>query len=107
MTRGKPSPEQLSLSDGMLAPQGNRDTTTAAGEDARNYGGDLRGLPEVRALFAEALDLPAESIVLGNNSSLALMHDCLVWALLKGVPGGERPWSRASPFGRRSSPCSA
>ena len=94
MTRGKPSPEQLSLSDGMLVPPGNRDTTTAAGEDARNYGGDLRGLPEVRALFAEALDLPAESIVLGNNSSLALMHDCLVWALLKGVPGSDRPWSR-------------
>ena len=98
MTRGKPSPEQLSLSDAMLVPQGNRDTTTAAGEDARNYGGDLRGLPEVRALFAEALGLPADAIVLGNNSSLALMHDCIVWALLKGVPGGERPWSReASP----------
>ena len=94
MTRGKPSPEQLSLSDAMLVPQGNGDTTTAAGEDARNYGGDLRGLPEVRALFAEALGLPADAIVLGNNSSLALMHDCIVWALLKGVPGGERPWSR-------------
>ena len=93
MTRGKPSPEQLSLSDPMLVPQGNRDTTTAAGEDARNYGGDLRGLPEVRALFAQALALPAEAIVLGNNSSLALMHDCIVWALLKGVPGGDRPWS--------------
>ena len=98
MTRGKPSPEQLSLSDGMLVPQGNRDTTTAAGEDARNYGGALQGLPEVRALFAGALGLPADSIVLGDNSSLALMHDCIVWALLKGVPGSERPWSReASP----------
>lgn len=96
MTRGKPSPEQLSLSDPMLVPQGNRDTTTAAGEDARNYGGDLRGLPEVRALFAQALALPAEAIVLGNNSSLALMHDCIVWALLKGVPGGDRPWSHAA-----------
>ncbi len=98
MTRGKPSPEQLSLSDGMIEFRGNRDTTTAAGEDARNYGGDLRGLPEVRALFAEVLDLPPDAIVLGDNSSLALMHDCLVWALLKGVPGSERPWSReASP----------
>ena len=94
MTRGKPSPEQLSLSDAMLLPQGNRDTTTAAGEDARNYGGALQGLPEVRALFGEALGLPADAIVLGNNSSLALMHDSIVWALLKGVPGGERPWSR-------------
>ena len=93
MTRGKPSPEQLSLSDAMLLPQGNRDTTTDAGEDARNYGG-LQGLPEVRTLFGDALGLPPEAIVLGNNSSLALMHDCIVWALLKGVPGSERPWSR-------------
>ncbi len=45
MTRGKPSPEQLSLSDAMLLPQGNRDTTTAAGEDARNYGGASRACP--------------------------------------------------------------
>ena len=93
MTRGKPSPEQLSLSDAMLLPQGNRDTTTEAGEDARNYGG-LQGLPEVRGLFGEALGLPPGGIALGNNSSLALMHDCIVWALLKGVPGLERPWSR-------------
>ena len=93
MTRGKPSPEQLSLSDAMLLPQGNRDTPTAAGVDARNYG-DLQGLPEVRAMFAEVLGLPSEAIVLGDNSSLALMHDCIVWALLKGVPGSDRPWGR-------------
>ncbi len=92
MTRGRPSPEQLSLSDPMLLSRGNRDTTTAAGEDARNYGG-LQGLPEVRALFGEVLSLSPDAIVMGNNSSLALMHDCMVWALLKGVPGSERPWS--------------
>ncbi len=91
MTRGKPSPEQLSLSNDLLTPSGNRDTTTAAGEDARNYGG-LQGLPEVRGLFAEVLGIAPEAIVLGNNSSLALMHDCIVWALLKGVPGSARPW---------------
>ncbi len=92
MTRGKPSPEQLSLSDAMLTPLGNRDTTTAAGEDARNYG-NLQGLSEVRGLFAEILGIAPEAIALGNNSSLALMHDCIVWALLKGVPGSTRPWS--------------
>ncbi len=95
MTRGRPSPEQLSLSDAMLLSRGNRDTTTVAGEDARNYGG-LQGLPEVRALFGEVLGLSPDAIVMGNNSSLALMHDCMVWALLKGVPGSERPWDRGS-----------
>ena len=72
MTRGKPSPELLSPSDAMLPPQGNRDTTTARGEDARNCG-DPQGLPEVRAMFAEVLGPPREAIVPGNDSSLALM----------------------------------
>ena len=53
LTRGKPGPEQLSLSDaldGIL--QGNyRDST---GTDLRNYGG-LDGIPEARTLFAEML----------------------------------------------------
>ena len=53
MTRGKPAPEQLDLASAMLALPGNRDHTTASGEDARNYGG-LQGLPEARALFAPA-----------------------------------------------------
>jgi DNA-binding transcriptional MocR family regulator len=35
--------------------------------------------------------------VVGDNSSLALMHDCLVWALLTGVPGGAAPWSKTTP----------
>jgi DNA-binding transcriptional MocR family regulator len=93
MTRGKPSPEQLELASGMLALPGNRDHFTEAGEDGRNYGG-LQGLPEARALFSTMMGAPAERVVVGDNSSLALMHDCLVWALLKGVPGSVRPWSR-------------
>ena len=94
MTRGKPSPEQLDLCDGMLASPGNRDYHSDAGDDVRNYGG-LQGLAEVRQLFSGAMDAPAEQIVVGENSSLAIMHDCLVWALLKGVPGSVAPWSRS------------
>jgi DNA-binding transcriptional MocR family regulator len=93
MTRGKPAPEQLDLANGILALPGNRDHLTESGEDARNYGG-LQGLAEVRALFAPVLGAPASQIVVGNNSSLAMMHDVLVYALLRGVPGGARPWSR-------------
>lgn len=93
MTRGKPSPEQLDLAEGMLALPGNRDHLTDAGEDARNYGG-LQGLPEARALFTGMLGAPIAQIVIGNNSSLALMHDALVYAMLRGVPGGAAPWSR-------------
>ena len=93
MTRGKPAPEQLDLATGMLALPGNGDYTTVAKEDARNYGGQ-QGLPELRALFSHLIDAPADQIVVGGNSSLALMHDTIVWALLKGVPGSERPWSQ-------------
>ncbi len=93
MTRGKPSAEQLDLANPMLAILGNGDVGTAAGEDARNYGG-LQGLPEARALLSILADAPPEAVAIGENSSLALMHDCLVWALLKGVPGSPRPWSR-------------
>lgn len=93
MTRGKPAPEQLNLASGMLALPGNRDHLTESGEDARNYGG-LQGLAEVRALFAPVLGAPAAQIVVGNNSSLAMMHDFLVYALLRGVPGGSKPWSK-------------
>lgn len=93
MTRGKPAPDQLDLSNALMTMPGNGDYLTAAGEDARNYGG-LQGLAEIRALFAPVLDAPAEQIVVGNNSSLALMHDCLAYAMLFGVPGGDGPWTR-------------
>ncbi|WP_376099645.1 aminotransferase class I/II-fold pyridoxal phosphate-dependent enzyme [Roseomonas sp. CCTCC AB2023176] len=93
MTRGKPSPEQLDLANGMLTLPGNRDWHTEAGEDARNYGG-LQGLPEARALFAPVLGCPPDQVVIGDNSSLALMHDVVAWAMLHGVPGSSRPWTR-------------
>lgn len=93
LTRGKPSPEQLDLATAMLRLPEPGDWLTAAGEDARNYGG-LQGLPEVRAMFGALLGAPAAQVVVGDNSSLALMHDCVLWALVKGVPGSPRPWSQ-------------
>jgi DNA-binding transcriptional MocR family regulator len=97
MTRGKPAPDQLDLANDMLTLPGNRDYLAEAGDDARNYGA-LQGLPEVRALFAPTLDAPASQIFVADNSSLAVMHDCIVWALLRGVPGGVEPWGKSSAF---------
>ena len=96
MTRGKPSPEQLDLSSALLELPG-QDHLTETGEDARNYGG-LQGVPEARSLFAGVLGAPPSQVVVGNNSSLALMHDCLSYALLKGVPGGSGPWTKEEPI---------
>lgn len=94
--RGKPSPEQLDLSNGLMTALGPRDVFAADGTDCRNYGG-LQGLPEARALFASVLGTSADRLIVAGNSSLELMHDTVEWAMLRGVPGGQAPWSAASP----------
>ena len=48
LTRGKPAPEQLALSDALDGILGG-DYRLEDGSDARNYGG-LRGIPEARRL---------------------------------------------------------
>jgi DNA-binding transcriptional MocR family regulator len=90
--RGKPSNEQLALSQRLLELPGPDDYLAADGSDCRNYGG-LQGLAEARALFVDLIGAPFERIVAAGNSSLALMHDAIAWALLHGVPGGAAPWS--------------
>lgn len=91
LTRGKPSAEQLDLSNELLALPGPDRTTDAAGTDIRNYGG-LQGLVEIRRIFGELLGIPAEQLVAADNSSLSVMHDSLAFALLHGRPGGT-PWA--------------
>jgi aspartate/methionine/tyrosine aminotransferase len=95
IARGKPAKEQLDLSNAMLTLLDTSDTLLDSGEDARNYGGDPQGLPELRAIFSTFLGAPVEQIIAGGNSSLAMIHDVIVWALLKGVPGSQEPWGKA------------
>ena len=93
LTRGKPSSEQLDLSNGLLALPGAEDYLAADKTDTRNYG-LLQGLPELRALLAPLFGATPAQVVLGDNSSLALMHDAIAYALLKGTVDSPRPWSR-------------
>jgi len=88
MSRGKPAPEQLDLSNALT--EALHTYIAADGTDARNYGGTI-GLPEARALFAQLLDVPAAQVVVDSSSSLSLMHDVIVYSLLNGVPG-HAPW---------------
>ena len=90
LTRGKPSAAQLDLSTGILSLPGDR-YRSAAGTDTRNYQG-LQGLVELREIFAPALQVPVEQLVAFGNSSLELMHDTLVHAMLTPLPGAERRW---------------
>ena len=93
LTRGKPSAEQLDLSEALLALPGEGVHTDDTGTDVRNYGG-LDGLPQLRRIFAELLGVPVEQLLAAGNASLTLMYDVLVDAKLFGVPGSERPWGR-------------
>ena len=93
LTRGKPSPAQLDLSNAMLSLPGSSDYRSEGAVDCRNYGG-LQGLAEVRRLFSGIIGAPAEQVVVANNSSLALMHDTVVYALLKGTCDSVAPWSK-------------
>jgi aspartate/methionine/tyrosine aminotransferase len=95
MTRGKPSSAQLDLAAGMIDVLAPSDYKAADGTDTRNYGG-IEGLAELRAIFGEILGAPAANVVLGGNSSLQMMHDTVVRALLHGVPGGNGPWGRGT-----------
>ncbi|AWF82458.1 aminotransferase [Microbulbifer sp. A4B17] len=89
ITRGKPSAEQLKLSDkldGILSG----DYRAADGTDTRNYGG-LIGLTCARKLGAEMLQMPVSEIIAGGNSSLTLMYHAVVTGYLFGF-AGNTPW---------------
>lgn len=93
LTRGKPSAAQLDLSTELLSLPGPADYVAEDQTDVRNYGG-LQGLIEARRLFSGMMGTPAEQIVIANNSSLAIMNDTVVYALLKGTCDSQAPWSR-------------
>ena len=93
LTRGKPASAQLDLSSDLLGLPGPSDFAAADGTDTRNYG-LLQGLPELRALLAPLFGVTPAQMILGDNSSLALMHDTIAYALLKGTCDSPRPWSK-------------
>ena len=93
MARGKPAPDQLELTSGMLKLDMSCDYKTADGTDCRNYG-ILDGIPEAKKLMGDVLGVSPDEIIVGGNSSLQLMYDTICTAMLLGVPGGDKPWSR-------------
>jgi len=93
LTRGKPSAAQLDLSNALLSLPGAHDYLAEGATDTRNYGG-LQGLVEARRLFSRMMGAAPEQIVAANNSSLALMHDTVIYALLKGTCDSVTPWSK-------------
>ena len=94
MSRGKPNTQQLDLCQGMLdTVSSSLGAVSESGIDSRNYG-LLDGLPEVRRLLADMLQVAEDEIIVGGNSSLNLMYDCMTRALLYGVYGSDKPWCK-------------
>jgi len=107
LTRGKPAAEQLDLSnelDGILGGF----YLLQDGTDVRNYGGIL-GIPEARQLGADVLNVQANQIMVGGNSSLTLVyqfvnHKLKSWGeagikFLCPVPGYDRHFTICEQFG--------
>jgi len=93
ITRGKPCSEQLDLALEMLDCVNSKDYRTEDGIDSRNYGG-LDGIPEAKKLFSEYLEVAPEEIIVGGNSSLNIMHDTFMRAMVKGVSEDSPPWGK-------------
>lgn len=91
MSRGKPAPAQLNLSNGILSmPIDNY--INCEGIDVRNYG-ILNGILECRQLFADLLDIPIDNIIIGGNSSLNLIYDAFTRLYIFGSLGST-PWGK-------------
>ena len=75
LTRGKPSPEQLDLSNGLDGVLEGF-FLLQDGSDVCNYGGIL-GIPEARQLGADILSLQPSQVLVGGNSSLTLMYNLI------------------------------
>lgn len=94
MSRGKPSPEQLDLTQDLMDVL-HKDSCLIAedGTDCRNYGG-LDGIVEAKRLMASMLDVAQDEVFVGNGSSLNLMHDLATFCWLHPMPGNQIPWSK-------------
>ena len=95
LSRGKPSPEQLELSNLLASNLEPNELISASGIDTRNYG-ELSGVPEAKCLGAAIMGVPADEIIAAGNSSLTLMYITLSTALKKGLWGDKRRWGSST-----------
>ena len=88
LTRGKPSSDQLDLSNSLMNL--SDEASEFEGLDLRNYG-EIKGLESCRELGAQILNCNKDLVWAGGNSSLSLMSQFLTFMFVEGNGGG--PWS--------------
>lgn len=87
MSRGKPSKEQLDLSNPLNAST----DYISDGMDVRNYG-MLDGIPSCKKLFADLMGVEPKNVIVGPSASLNLMFDYIGQCYTIGA--GDKPWSQ-------------
>ena len=94
LSRGKPSSDQLDLMNGLFdSMDSSVNYYTEDGFDCRNYG-LLTGIPEAKRLFSDLLNIPEKNLIVAGNSSLNLMYDQVMRAMVYGMCDSPRPWCR-------------
>ena len=88
LTRGKPSSDQLDLSNSLMNQ--TNEMSEFEGLDLRNYG-EIKGLESCRELGAQILNCDKDLVWAGGNSSLSLMSQFLTFMFVEGNGGG--PWN--------------
>lgn len=92
MARGVPSHEQLILAQSMMdILVGDGDFFDEDGTDSRNYGA-FDGLSSAKRLFAQVMGVSTKELIIFGNSSLNVMYDTMVKAMLFGVDNESKPW---------------
>jgi len=93
MSRGVPGTDQLELSLPMLDSLDSKsDAISIDGTDCRNYG-VIDGIAEAKQLFADLFEVTTDEIIVGGNSSLAMMFDTITSAMAHGLLGST-PWAK-------------
>ncbi len=92
MSRGKPAPNQLDLSEDLFTVLSKNGDVADVSPDVRNYGG-MDGIPEMKALFAEMLGVKTSEVIVGGNASLTMMFDMVSRSVTHGVMGST-PWCK-------------
>ena len=87
MSRGRPGADQLDISTDILDV---KEYIAPNGFDCRNYGMP-HGVHELAEIFAQMMEVPVDTVVLGGASSLNMMFDKVADAMVHGVGGGA-PW---------------
>lgn len=89
ISRGKPSKEQLDLSNSLLSALSDKSNFSSKGcIDFRNYG-NMDGLTELKMLISDLTGIDKENFIIGGNSSLSMMFDVISCYMIHGVLGNE------------------